>query len=175
MQMRSLHRGCCPITQVGAASKVVISAEAKDKLMQSHGSLDVGCSIFDYSIVETTLLELQERQCYDADEFGSHGDIHGYQLDQITIGVCTGLDDAKIKRGDPSTNIAIRNDVNGQPVQLGIYWKDNGVLDYLRSMRVFRWGGNSKETLETHIVKSRLRIVGANATREAPGDLSRLV
>ncbi|KAI0529941.1 hypothetical protein GGR58DRAFT_518848 [Xylaria digitata] len=114
-------------SQIGSACS---NTGAQDQFMQSSGSLDVECGVFDYNIAKTIPPELQERHCYGADEFGSHGDIHGWRLDRITTRVCSGLGDAMIKRGDPSTNIAARDDDNGQPVQLNIYWEDNCVIDY---------------------------------------------
>ncbi|KAJ8132073.1 hypothetical protein O1611_g1551 [Lasiodiplodia mahajangana] len=103
---------------------------AQNQEMQRSGSVDVGCGVFDYTITPTTPLELQERQCYASDEFGSHHDIHGDQVTWISGFACTGAGIKTIKRGDSSTNIAYAAYDNRQPVQFNIYWKDGCVLDY---------------------------------------------
>ncbi|KAI0431606.1 hypothetical protein F5Y09DRAFT_340451 [Xylaria sp. FL1042] len=113
-------------SQIGDACR---NTGAQDQLMQSSGSLDVGCGVFDYNIVETTPLEVQEQQCYGADDFGPHGDIHESQVNQLSLRTCIILP-STIKRGDSSTNVAIPGDDNGQPVQMNVYWKDGCILDY---------------------------------------------
>ncbi|KAI1346531.1 hypothetical protein F5Y01DRAFT_321669 [Xylaria sp. FL0043] len=113
-------------SQIGSACR---NTGVQNQLMQSSGSLDVDCGVFDYTIVATTPLEVQEQQCYGADDFGSHGDIHESRVNQLSLRTCINSPNT-IKRGDPSTNVAVPDDDDGQPVQMNIYWKDNCVLDY---------------------------------------------
>ncbi|KAI1420238.1 hypothetical protein F5Y12DRAFT_719727 [Xylaria sp. FL1777] len=104
--------------------------DGQDQFMQGGGSLDVGCGIFDYMITPTTPRETQERQCYGADDFGPHDDIHPRHLRYISGLTCAGTGITPIKRGDPSTNIVFPAYDKQQPVQMNIYWKDGCVLDY---------------------------------------------
>ena len=98
--------------------------------MQRNGFLDVGCGVFDYAITKTAAREVQERQCYGADDFGSHDDIHSHYVRFISGYTCAGTSLKTIRRGDPSTFISCPAYDGKQPVQMDIYWKDGCVLDY---------------------------------------------
>ncbi|KAI0968987.1 hypothetical protein F4678DRAFT_463738 [Xylaria arbuscula] len=118
-------------------SNTCIQTDAEDQLLQGGGSLDVGCGVFDYIITPTTPREVQERQCYGADDFGPHDDIHPHHTRFITGLTCAGTGIIPIKRGDPSTNIVFRAYDKQQPVQMSIYWKDGCILDYPGSDEIF--------------------------------------
>jgi len=105
--------------------------------MQTSGSFDADCGVFNYNIVPTTPQTLQDRHCYGSNDFGAHGDIHADQVSLMSGFACAGTAIKTIKAGDASTNIAYAAYDNSQPVQFDIYWKDGCVLDYPSPNEVF--------------------------------------
>ncbi|KAK5625862.1 hypothetical protein RRF57_001578 [Xylaria bambusicola] len=98
--------------------------------MEQSGAIDVGCGIFNYAITATTPREVQERNCYTADQFGQHDDIYEHNVRFISGFTCAGTALKPIRRGDPSTYISYPAYNGKQPVQMNIYWKDGCILDY---------------------------------------------
>jgi hypothetical protein len=105
--------------------------------MRKSGSLDVDCGVFDYNITPTTPRAMQDRHCYGANDFGSHGDIHLNQISSMSGSLCAGLANKPIKRGDSSTNIVYAGYDNQQPMQFSIYWKEGCVLDFPGGDNIF--------------------------------------
>ncbi|KAH7333207.1 hypothetical protein BKA65DRAFT_596796 [Rhexocercosporidium sp. MPI-PUGE-AT-0058] len=107
------------------------NAGSKVQVMQTTGSIDVDCGVFEYSITppSTTPLVLQNRNCYGANDFGSHKDIHESEVRKFSSMACAGTARTPIRSDDPSSNRRFATFDNKQPIQYKIYWKEGCVLE----------------------------------------------
>ncbi|KAL2065799.1 hypothetical protein VTL71DRAFT_3469 [Oculimacula yallundae] len=99
--------------------------------METPGSIDVGCGVFDYNIIPppTTPLELQERHCYSSNDVPSHQDIHASRVEKMAQWACLLNKGRPIRSGDKSNNINWPTWDGKQPILAKVFWKEGCILE----------------------------------------------
>ncbi|KAH8889066.1 hypothetical protein GQ53DRAFT_767187 [Thozetella sp. PMI_491] len=110
------------------------STGSKGVLMAVTGKIDVDCGVFDYQI-EGPMVEPKfiDRECFKADEFGTHPDVSEDWQRYTAYAVCDFRDGYVIKRSDPSTNLQKNwpsGVKGGSNITYNIYWKDGCQYDF---------------------------------------------
>lgn len=99
---------------------------AKNTVMTQWGTVNAGCGQFGYRISSTEVpLEAFNRHCFEAGEFGDHGDIERLGVSRVAGAACTASSIEPIKRRDESTFRHINRTFGKVRYEQKIYWKDN--------------------------------------------------
>ncbi|KAK8051802.1 hypothetical protein PG993_003187 [Apiospora rasikravindrae] len=108
------------------------------------GELKLGCGTANYAIhtpkeftprpplppKPKTPLVIHDRVCYDADQFGSHGDIQPKTVSGHSNWVCRALAINKIiEAGKPETFLEFYRNNDGVPYWFRVYWQDGCQLE----------------------------------------------